>query len=105
MSRQILNDHPWTDDEIQYKLDRNLSEEIALNRQEFPPGSASKEVAPEDHSLQLDQDIFEHVNGLDSDQLKSGLQKAELDKTGDVPTLKKRLAQHLQDLRDGSADS
>lgn len=105
MSRQIANDHPWTDEEIRYFLDRNQESEVEKNRQMFPAGKQPEEIVPEDHSLTLDQDIFEQVNGLQLDQLKSELKKYDLDITGDAPTLKKRLAQHLQEQRELNGSS
>jgi hypothetical protein len=103
MSRQILNDHLWTPDEVQYKLDRHLIAEVEQNRLEFS-GKQPEEIAPEEHSLQLDQDIFEHVNGLDLEHLKAALKESGLDTTGEVPVLKKRLAQAYQDSRDGDSN-
>lgn len=104
MSRQIANDHLWTDSEVQYMLDRNLRKEVEENRAAFA-GKQPEPVAPEDHSVKLDQDIFEHVSGLDLDHLKATLRENSLDTTGDVPTLKKRLAQHLQEVRDAGSNA
>lgn len=101
MSRQILNDHPWTEDEIKYQLARNRWKEVEKNRQMFPPGS--EPAVSEDDSapvLELDKDIFEYVNGLTVPQLKSELRKMGIEPTGDEKTLKVKVAQELQAERD-----
>jgi hypothetical protein len=46
MSRNIQNDHPWSADEIQYKLDRNLHKEVDENQKMFPPGSDLQDESP-----------------------------------------------------------
>lgn len=104
MSRQIANDHLWSDEEVQYMLDRHRVKDVERNRAEFS-GQKPEEIAPEQHSVNLDQDIFVKVNGLELEQLRSELKKLDLDLTGDVPTLKKRLAQALQEVRDAGGDS
>lgn len=100
MSRIILNDHPWTEDEIAYQVARNRHSEIEKNKKDFPPGSEPELIEQKSEKLQLDTDIFEYVDKLGLDELKSDLSKAGLEKTGEVVDLKKRLAQYLQDERD-----
>lgn len=100
MSRQIRNDHPWTEDEIKYQLARNRWREVEKNRKMFPPGSKPIEQQEDSPTLELDADIFDFVNGLSVPQLKSELRKLELEPTGDEKTLKVKLAQVLQAERD-----
>ena len=102
MSRQIDNDHPWTESEIKYKLARGRKDEVDQNALDYPPGAPVREIVPGEHVLELHQDIFEKVNDLDVDQLQSALKKVGLDQSGDIIELKKRLAQHLQSERDGN---
>ncbi len=102
MSRNILQDHPFSDDEIQYLIDRGRQREIAINKELFPPGS--EVVAPEDDSvvLELSQKVYEYVNNLTVDELKADLRKAGLSPKGDEIALKVALAQHLQELEDNA---
>lgn len=102
MSRQILNDHPWTEDEIKYQLDRNRWRAVEENRKMFPPGS--EPVVPQDDSpapvLSLDKDIFEYVNGMDVERLKVELEGIGIQPAGDEKAMKIALAQAFQAERD-----
>jgi hypothetical protein len=101
MSRNIQNDHPWSADEIQYKLDRNLLKEVDDNKKMFPPGSDLQDESPSNApTLNLDEDIFNHVSELDEDALKQELRANGLKPKGDVVEMKVALAQHLQGKRD-----
>jgi hypothetical protein len=106
MSRVIKNDHPWSQEEIDYQLARGRKYEVEQNEKDWPPGSelaekpASEENSPK---LQLDPDIFENVNGLDELELKSELQKRNLSQKGSEPDLKVRLAKFLQEERNANS--
>jgi hypothetical protein len=105
MSRQIENDHPWDDEEIAYHEARGNHNDIKLNKQQFPPG-VDYEVSEDDSgALQLDQDIFDFVSGLSTEELKSELSKAEIHPQGADSEMKAVLAQHLQEERDASTNS
>lgn len=102
MSRNILNDHPWSADEIQYQMDRGRKRDVAMNAELFPPGSEI--VAGEDDSvvLELSQKVYEHVSSRTVPQLQSELRSAGLSPKGDETTLRVALAQHLQELEDNA---
>lgn len=102
MSRQILNDHPWSDDEIAYMQGLNREKDIEKNRKEFPRGDSAKtEVKVEDSpQLKLDPDIFEFVKDLNSEKLQSELRKRDIVPYGDEKQMKVTLAQTLQAERD-----
>jgi hypothetical protein len=101
MSRNIQNDHPWSADEIQYKLDRNLHKEVDENQKMFPPGSDLQDESPNNAPvLNLDQDIFDHVSELDTKGLQQELRANGLKPNGDDVEMKVALAQHLQGKRD-----
>lgn len=100
MSRQIANDHRWTDEEAEYKISRGQQHQVQLNREQFPAPDGEPELSVDDSpKLKLDQDIFDYVNGLKLDQLKSEISKRELPATGDEKALKVTLAKALQDER------
>lgn len=107
MSRVIENDHPWSEDEIQYKRDRGLEHEIASNAKEWPPGTVVEKPPSEEDStpvLQLSQKVYDYVRGRNLTQLQSDLRKAKIEPTGDEPELRVKLAQHLQELEDERSD-
>lgn len=101
MSRQILNDHLWSDDEVAYQESRGRLKEIESNRQQF--SGVNTEVAVEDSpKLQLDPDIFDSVKAMTVEQLQTALRGAGVNPVGDEKQLKVALAQHLQAERDGA---
>lgn len=101
MSRVIENDHPWTDDEIAYHLDRGRTYEVEQNRLQFPKGTESPAVQAESApKLNLAPEIFEHVNSLDVSGLQSELSQNGLETRGDEKELKVRLAAFLQKQKD-----
>lgn len=106
MSRYIPNDHPWSESEIQYYLDRGRHREIQINKEQFPPGS--KVVEPEDDSevvLELSKEVYEYVSSRTINQLQSELRRNGISSKGDDTALRVRLAQHLQELEDAAADA
>lgn len=105
MSRNILNDHPFSDEEIQYLIDRGRDREIAINKELFPEGVNS--VAAEDDSdetvvLELSQKVYDYVSSRSVDELKTDLSNAGLNPEGDETALRVALAQHLQELEDNA---
>lgn len=105
MSRYIPNDHPFSESELQYLLDRGRHREIEVNKELFPPGS--KVVEPEDDSvvLELSQNVYEYVSSRTVSQLQTELRRNGLNTKGDDTSLRVRLAQHLQELEDAATDA
>lgn len=91
MSRVIENDHLWNEDEVAYKLARNLQDEVDQNKAAFE----GKEVKPV--QLELDPEVFEFVKALDDEQLSDALKERGIEVNG-RPTkeLKMALAQAIQ---------
>ena len=108
MSKVIVNDHLYDADEIDYLEARGRFSEISLNKKLYGPGGTMEGVTkptPETVKgdvLELDQDIYEHVLGLDTTALKAELRKYKIDPTGDESILRSKLAQRLQSDRDDS---
>lgn len=100
MSKVILNDHPFSKDEIEYLTARNQDSIVAQNELDFPPGSDAEDVKEEDAPLKLSEDIFAYVKNLDVETLKSDLTKAGLSVTGEERDLRVALAKHLQEQED-----
>jgi hypothetical protein len=106
MSRTILNDHPYSQDEIGYLQARGLFQDVENNLKQFPPNSPVKDVSPDDDSpVQLDQDIFEYVKGLSVEQVQAELKEKGLPITGEENQLKVALAQHLQKEKDANTNA
>ena len=114
MSRVIVNDHLWDDDEIEYQHARNRYRDVALNKKLFGPGGELEGLKPlqsreldddEDDVLELDQDIYDHVLSLKVPALRSELKAHKVIPEGDEKTLRVMLAQVLQGERDDSTDS
>lgn len=105
MSREITNDHLWTDSEVAYQLARDRRSEVAANRKIYGPGGEREGVddsapEPEHVDLQLDKDIYEHVVALDVDQLQDELKDNKIQPKGGENELRGLLAQALQAKRD-----
>lgn len=105
MSNNIRNDHLWTDSEVAYQLTRDRRSEVAQNRAIYGPGGEREGVddsapEPEHVDLQLDKDIFDHVRGLDVDQLQDELRDNKISPQGSEVELRQKLAAHLQEQRD-----
>lgn len=108
MSRQLPDDRRWTDEEVEYAISRGRANKVKLNQEQFPATTEKPLSVDDSPKLKLDQDIFDFVNGLDLDRLKSEIQKRELVPKGDEKGLKVQLAQVLQSERDttsGNADA
>lgn len=99
MSRVIYNDHPWSDDEIAYQLSRGRVKEVEQNKKNFPPGS---EIDEHEVVLELSHKVYDYVSSRTFSQLKAELKKRHLSTSGDETELRIRLAQHLQELEDGT---
>jgi len=99
VSRVIRNDHPFTADEVEYLLARSGGPEmVEQNRTEYPPGSDSGDVSPDDdEELELSQGIYEHVRDLNVNQLQTELKRYKLSVQGEETELRVRLAQYLQE--------
>lgn len=103
MSRQIANDHRWSDEEAEYKISRGQQHQVQLNREQFPAADGEPELSVDDSpKLKLDPDIFDYVKGLEVEKLKSEIQKRQLIPKGDEKEMKIQLAQVLQSERDSS---
>ena len=106
MSRRIVNDHPWDDDEVAYQLSRGRRKEVEKNRKDFPPGSKpkAKPQEPEGHSeqLELDEDVFNFVDTADDETLNRELDKRNLLTSGTEIERKVRLAKVLQEEKDAN---
>jgi hypothetical protein len=89
MSRVILNDHPWSDEEIEYQKGRNRIKEIAKNQEMFP-----RDKAPE--KIDLDEDIVSKVKELSDEDLVNALSQRGLSTDGTVKEQKFRLAEDVQ---------
>lgn len=105
MSRVIRNDHPFSEEEIEYLLARGRDSLVAQNSEDFPPGT--EYVAPEEDShdevvLELSQKVYDYVSSRTVQQVKSDLKKARLSTVGDETSLRVALAQHLQGLEDAA---
>lgn len=103
MSRGIKNDHPWSDDEKEYFLARSGGKDlVALNEELFPPGSKGKEAKEDDNpTVELSQEVYDHVAGLSVEDLKKELEANGLSTDAKQENqLRVRLAQHLQDIED-----
>lgn len=96
MSRVIVNDHPYTDDEIDYLRARGLESSIKRNKLDFPPDREPAPIVEEDAPLELSPDVFNYVKNLSLDELKSDLSKSQLSLTGEEKDLRVTLAKHLQ---------
>lgn len=105
MSRVIENDHPWTEDEVEYHLARGRFDDVEQNKQQFPPGSAQPITEEDSPGLELDKDIFEYVKNLGTEEVKSDLLKADLHPQGNDNEMRVALAQHLQEVRDASTNT
>lgn len=105
MSNEIRNDHLWTESEVAYQLARDRRSEVAANRELYGPGGEREGVddsapEPEEATLDLDKDIYEHVVGLDVDQLQDELRDNKIQPKGSEGELRQALAIHLQEKRD-----
>lgn len=98
MGLHIVNDHPFTPEEIQYLKDRCQEHLIKINSEtEFPKKSGRKQ---KEEVLHLDKDIYDHVVSLDLKGLQQELRKVHITPRGDEPELRTLLAEYLQDERD-----
>lgn len=95
MSRVILNDHPWTDEEIEYQKGRNRIKEIAKNKEQFPRGEV-RSSGPAPEKVDIDDDIAAKVKELDAEKVSELLEKRGLSTEGELKELKFRLAQDVQ---------
>ncbi|QGJ90055.1 ssDNA binding protein [Mycobacterium phage Indlulamithi] len=97
MSRRIENDHPWTDEEIQYQLDRGRQYAVDQNRKQFPPNATQeKDATPDDEQTpEIDQELYLKVKNMEIDDVKAELKSAGLPVTGELKELKLRLFEHL----------
>ncbi|AYN57961.1 hypothetical protein HWB90_gp011 [Mycobacterium phage Fowlmouth] len=104
MSRNIENDHPFTQDEIDYLLSRSGGEAIVkANRRDFPEKTeASKDEGhKESHSAELDPDIVEFVKGLEKSAVDAELEKLGIEtQATELKEKKLELAKALQAKRD-----
>lgn len=105
MSKEIRNDHLWSDKEVAYQLKRARRSEVEANRALYGEGGQRHGLddsapEPEDVVLELDKDIFDHVRGLDVDQLQDELRDNKIDTKGDEVLLRQKLAAALQEQRD-----
>jgi wyosine [tRNA(Phe)-imidazoG37] synthetase (radical SAM superfamily) len=105
MSRNIPNDHPFNESEIQYLLDRGRKREVELNKELFPPGSEVVEQEDDSVTLELSQQVYEYVSSRTVSQLQTELRAAKLNSKGNETALRVRLAQHLQEKEDAAADA
>lgn len=106
MSRLILNDHPWTEDEKAYILARSGGKElVAINEQQFPANkqAESDSRSSEDDKVDLSEEVVAKVKSLDDDAVVSALSEAKLSTEGESAELKFRLAQHLQKLKNAKS--
>lgn len=108
MSRNIANDHLWSDEEVEYQLSRSRHSEVESNRKLFGPGGELEGQQPYDHKpeksdvLELDREVYEFVVGLNVDELRNYLKDNEANSSGTEQELRGRLAQILQAKRDDS---
>ena len=93
MSRNIVGDHPFSDDEVEYLLARGRNYEVEQNRKDYPPKKSS---APS----QLDPEIFEKVKAMEPQEVLDAIADYGLDATGEPKALKLRLAEYLQAQKD-----
>lgn len=110
MSKNIVDDHLFTPEEVAYLEARNRYREIEINRAEFGPGGRRENEKPEEADdegdvLELDRDIYEYVVGLDLKKTQAALRKAGIKPVGGEHELKTILAQYLQGTRDADTDS
>jgi hypothetical protein len=111
MSRVVVNDHPFDEGEIAYLKSRNRHHQVALNAKLFGKGGEfegqdHREPEPEPEStLELDNDIYEHVLGLDIPGLKAELKERNLRTVGKENALRSRLAESLQRERDDNVST
>ena len=95
MSRKVVNDHPLTLEEVEYLLARGQEYMVNQNMKDFPPQSEKSSPAP-----QLDDDIFQTVKAMTDDEVLDQIRDRRLDASGEMKTLKLRLAQALQAEKD-----
>lgn len=94
MSRQITNDHLYTDEEVAYLLQRNYWKEVVANKKQF--GGKKVEEPKKVEPLALSKEVFEHVKSLNKEDTSKELEAAGLSTEGTVKEMKVRLAEHLQ---------
>jgi len=110
MSRNIVNDHLWTDSEVEYQKSRNRGDLVSQNRKMFGPGGELEgqdlsQPEPEQAVLELDKDIYDYVVALDTAGLQEALRKRKIQPKGDDNVMKTVLAEHIQKGRDAKSNS
>lgn len=113
MSRQIVNDHLFTEDEVRYLQARNQWKLVQANKIQFgskdvaaqpKPVAVAKKVelppkAKAEAKIQFTRDVFEHVKGLSKEDLTKELEANGLSLDGTERDQRITLATHLQEKR------
>ncbi|AVD99628.1 hypothetical protein HWB51_gp010 [Mycobacterium phage Cuke] len=102
MSRVIENDHPFTDDEIEYVLSRSGGASIvAANKRDFPQDESKSKSDKKTGAVELDPEIVEFVKGLDSDGVDAKFKELGIECSATESKEKKlELAKALQAKKD-----
>ena len=106
MSMRVINDHLWTDAEVEYQLARNRHRQVADNKRNFGPGGPMEGHSPlpskkdDEDVLELDQDVYDQVISMSVKQVQSFLRKVYIEPTGDERELRMKAAEYLQDQKD-----
>ena len=90
MSRNIVNDHLFTDDEVDYLLQRNEWKLVEKNRKEF------KDSPKEVEKPTISKEVCEHVKSLNAEDLNKELESHNLSTDGDSKEKKIRLATWME---------
>lgn len=98
MSRQIENDHLFTDEEVEYLKGRRRLYDIEQNAREFGGENEPEEQEP----VQLSEEIVEQVKALSDSEVEAALAEAGLSTEGSDKEQKFALAQHLQREKDAA---
>ena len=97
MSRNIVNDHLFTDEEVEYLKGRRRIYDIEQNAIEFGSDADDSE---DDDKVELSDEVVEEVRALSDSQVKAELTKRNLPTEGTDKELKFALAEQLQREKD-----
>lgn len=97
MSRLIVNDHLFTDEEVEYLKGRRRLYDIEQNREEF---GHEAEDAKDDEPIQLSDEVVEQVKALSDSEVEEKLRQAGLSTAGSDKEQKFALAGYLQKQKD-----
>lgn len=97
MSRHIVNDHLYTDEEVEYLKGRRRLYDIEQNALEF--GKQSEGSKP-DEPVELSEEVVEYVKSLDDSEVERLLREKGLSTDGSDKEQKLALAQQIQREKD-----